>query len=256
MAPFEIILVPALSDNYVYLAHDRTTKATMVVDPGEAKPVLKVLSDRKWNLTHILNTHHHGDHIGGNEELIAKYNAKLIGPASEKARIPGMNKIVADGDVIDIGGHEGIVFETPGHTHGHISIWFADSDALFCGDTLFPLGCGRVFEGTMEQMWTSLLKLRSISTTARIYCGHEYTLSNAKFALSIDSNNTKLKNRVKEFEEMRFKEQPTIPSVLVDELDTNPFLRADDPILAAALGMAGADPVSVFTEIRNRKDNF
>ena len=161
-----------------------------------------------------------------------------------------------DGDLIDIGGHKGLVLETPGHTRGHISVWFAASDALFCGDTLFALGCGRVFEGTMEEMWTSLLKLRSLSQTAKIYCGHEYTLSNAKFALSIDSENNKLRNRVKDFETMRSEGIPTIPSVLIDELETNPFLRADDPILATAMGMAGADPVSIFAEIRRQKDNF
>jgi len=256
MSPFEIIVVPALSDNYVYIARDTETDTTMVVDPGEAGPVLKALDNYGWSLTHILNTHHHGDHIGGNEKLISKYNAKLIGPASENDRIPQMDQTVVDGDLIDIGGHKGLVLETPGHTRGHISVWFAESDALFCGDTLFALGCGRVFEGTMEEMWTSLLKLRSLNQTAKIYCGHEYTLSNAKFALSIDSENNKLKNRVKDFETMRSEGIPTIPSVLIDELETNPFLRADDPILATAMGMAGADPVSIFAEIRRQKDNF
>jgi hydroxyacylglutathione hydrolase len=256
MSPFEIIVVPALSDNYVYIARDTETDTTMVVDPGEAGPVLKALDNYGWSLTHILNTHHHGDHIGGNEELISKYNAKLIGPASENDRIPRMDQTVVDGDLIDIGGHKGLVLETPGHTRGHISVWFAESDALFCGDTLFALGCGRVFEGTMEEMWASLLKLRSLSQTAKIYCGHEYTLSNAKFALSIDSENNKLRNRVKDFETMRSEGIPTIPSVLIDELETNPFLRADDPILATAMGMAGADPVSIFAEIRRQKDNF
>ena len=175
MSPFEIIVVPALSDNYVYIARDTETDTTMVVDPGEAGPVLKALDNYGWSLTHILNTHHHGDHIGGNEKLISKYNAKLIGPASENDRIPQMDQTVVDGDLIDIGGHKGLVLETPGHTRGHISVWFAESDALFCGDTLFALGCGRVFEGTMEEMWASLLKLRSLSQTAKIYCGHEYT---------------------------------------------------------------------------------
>jgi len=256
MSPFEIIVIPALSDNYVYIARDTESDTTVVVDPGEADPVLKALDNHGWSLTHILNTHHHGDHIGGNEKLIAKYNATLIGPASESDRIPQMDQTVVDGDLIDIGGHKGLVLETPGHTRGHISVWFAESDALFCGDTLFALGCGRVFEGTMEEMWTSLVKRRSLSPTAKIYCGHEYTLSNAKFALSIDSENSKLRNRVKDFETMRSEGMPTIPSVLVDELETNPFLRADDPILATTMGMAGADPVSVFSEIRRQKDNF
>lgn len=256
MTPFEIILVPALSDNYVYIAHDSSKKITMVVDPSEAAPVLAALQAHGWSLTHILNTHHHGDHIGGNQELISIYNPVLIGPLSEKARISGMNEMVAEGDEIDIGGHIGSVFETPGHTHGHIAVWFPESDALFCGDTLFALGCGRVFEGTMEQMWSSLKKLRSIPPTAKIYCGHEYTLSNAKFAISIDPNNQNLQKRIQAFEEMRANGKPTIPSVMIDELDTNPFLRADDKALAAELGMTGLDPVTIFTEIRKRKDNF
>lgn len=256
MAPFDIVLVPALSDNYVYLAHDRDSGATAVVDPAEAEPVIAALEARRWTLSHILNTHHHGDHIGGNRELVERYSPVLIGPKTETARIPGMDVTVGEGDTVDFAGHVGEVFETPGHTSGHIAFWFSDSDALFCGDTLFALGCGRVFEGTMEQMWTSLLKLRGIPSTARIYCGHEYTLSNGKFALSIDPDNARLQVRNREFEEMRARGEPTIPAVLADELDTNPFLRADDPALAAAVGMPGADPVAVFAEIRGRKDRF
>ncbi len=256
MAPFEIVLVPALSDNYVYLVHDHASGATAVVDPAEAAPVQAALDARRWNLTHILNTHHHGDHIGGNQELVERHAAVLIGPKAETARIPGMDVTVAEGDVVDFAGHTGTVFETPGHTSGHIAFWFADSDALFCGDTLFALGCGRVFEGTMEQMWSSLLKLRGLASTARIYCGHEYTVSNARFALSIDPDNVRLQARTREFEETRARGTPTIPAVLADELDTNPFLRADHPGLAAAVGMAGADPVAVFAEIRGRKDRF
>ena len=256
MAPFEIVLVPAMSDNYVYLAHDAESGVTAVVDPSEAEPVEAALEMRGWNLTHILNTHHHFDHTGGNEQLVKKYGATLIGPKSETARIANMDITVIEGDKVDVGGHVGVVYETPGHTTGHITFWFADSDALFCGDTLFALGCGRVFEGTMEQMWDSMLKLRSVPSMARVYCGHEYTLSNAKFALSVDPDNVRLQTRTREFEEMRGRGQPTIPTVLADELDTNPFLRADDPALAAAIGMPGADPVAVFAEIRGRKDKF
>ena len=256
MAPFEIILVPAMSDNYVYLAHDADTGVTAVVDPSEAEPVEAALSARGWKLTHILNTHHHLDHTGGNAWLAEKYGATLIGPKSETARIADMDITVVEGDTVDVGGHKGVVYETPGHTKGHIAFWFADSDALFCGDTLFALGCGRVFEGTMEQMWDSMVKLRSVPGTAQVYCGHEYTLSNARFALSVDPDNSRLQARVREFEAMRERGQPTIPTVLADELDTNPFLRADDPALAAAIGMPGADPVAVFGEVRTRKDNF
>ena len=164
MPPFEIIVVPALSDNYIYIAHDSSNKTTLVVDPSEAKPVVDVLNARGWTITHILNTHHHGDHIGGNQELLEKYNPILIGPLSEESRIPNMHQMIKEGDTIDIGGHEGLVFETPGHTNGHIAVWFEDSDALFCGDTLFALGCGRVFEGTMEQtrLWKSFFSVNRL----------------------------------------------------------------------------------------------
>ncbi len=256
MMPFEIILIPALSDNYVYVAHDAENQVTMVVDPAEAEPVEAALDKRGWRLTHILNTHHHLDHIGGNDRLVERFSPILIGPKSETARIPNMDIKVKEGDIVDIAGHIGQVYETPGHTHGHIAVWFSDSDALFCGDTLFALGCGRVFEGTMEQMWNSMVKLRNLPATARIYCGHEYTLSNAKFALSIDNDNSQLHSRIRFFEEKRHLGEPTIPTILADELNTNPFLRADDPAFASAIGMPGADPISVFTEVRTRKDNF
>ena len=256
MAPFEILLVPAMPDNYVYLAHDSDSGVTAVVDPSEAAPVEAALDARGWTLTHILNTHHHHDHTGGNERLAKRFGATLIGPKSEVARIANMNITVGEGDTVDVAGHKAVVYETPGHTLGHIAFWFADSDALFCGDTLFALGCGRVFEGTMEQMWNSMLKLRSVPSTARVFCGHEYTLANARFALSIDPDNVRLQARTREFEEMRGRGEPTIPTVLVDELDTNPFFRADDPALAAAIGMTGADPVAVFAEVRSRKDKF
>ena len=256
MPPFEIIVVPALSDNYIYIAHDSSNKTTLVVDPSEAKPVVDVLNTRGWTITHILNTHHHGDHIGGNQGLLEKYNPILIGPLSEESRIPNMHQMIKEGDTIDIGGHEGLVFETPGHTNGHIAVWFEDSDALFCGDTLFALGCGRVFEGTMEQMWTSLKKLRSLPSSTKIFCGHEYTLSNAKFAQSIDPQNEALQQQIKKFESMRADGIPTIPTLLKDELNTNPFLRADDISFAKTLDLETNDPVAIFAETRSRKDNF
>ena len=167
-----------------------------------------------------------------------------------------MHQMIKEGDTIDIGGHEGLVFETPGHTNGHIAVWFEDSDALFCGDTLFALGCGRVFEGTMEQMWTSLKKLRSLPSSTKIFCGHEYTLSNAKFAQSIDPKNEALQQQIKKFESMRADGIPTIPTLLKDELNTNPFLRADDISFAKTLDLETNDPVAIFAETRSRKDNF
>lgn len=256
MPALDIVLVPALSDNYVYLLHDAASGATAVVDPGEAAPVEAALAERGWTLTHILNTHHHADHIDGNEALKAKYGATLVGPKAEAARIPDMDVTVAEGDTYDFAGHTAQVYETPGHTTGHISFYFADSDALFPGDTLFSLGCGRMFEGTPAQFWDSLRKLRDLPDSTYIYCGHEYTASNAKFALSIDGDNDALKARATEIEELRAEGRPTIPSLLGQEKAINPFLRADDPAIAAAVGKAGADPVEVFAAVRKGKDNF
>ena len=256
MARLEVVLVPARSDNYVYLLHDADSGATAVVDPGEAAPVLAALEARGWKPTHILNTHHHGDHIEGNEAVRAKYGCTLVGPKSETARISGMDVTLAEGDVFEFAGHKAEIFETPGHTLGHIAFFFPDSDILLSGDTLFVLGCGRVFEGTMEQMWDSLKKLRALPASTRIYCGHEYTQSNARFALSVDGGNARLKAQAEAIDKARAAGKPTVPSTLGDELETNPFLRADDPALAAAIGMAGADPVAVFAEVRRRKDTF
>ncbi len=256
MARLEVELIPALSDNYVYLAHDPDSGATAVVDPAEAAPVLAALERRGWRLTHILNTHHHNDHIGGNTELKARFDVPIVGPRADAARIPGIDVEVGDGDRYTVGTQEAQVFDTPGHTRGHIAFWFADSDVLFCGDTLFALGCGRMFEGTPAQMWDSLLKLRRLPDSTRVYCGHEYTQSNARFAVTVDPDNAELAERAKQIDALRAEGRPTIPSTLGEEKRTNPFLRADDPAVQAAVGMAGADPVAVFAEIRKRKDNF
>ena len=256
MAALDIVLVPALSDNYVYLLHDPDSGATAVVDPGEAAPVEAALAARGWTLTQIVNTHHHHDHTDGNAALKAKHGAQLIGPRAETARIVGMDLTVGEGDAVDVAGHRAVVYETPGHTSGHISIHIPDSNALFCGDTLFALGCGRMFEGTPPQFWTSLSTLRALPAETRVYCGHEYTQSNARFALSVDGGNAALKARAAEIDRLRAAGQPTVPSTLGEELATNPFLRADDPAMAAAVGKAGAAPAEVFAEIRRRKDAF
>jgi len=235
-----------LRDNYVYLLHDEATGATGVVDPAVAGPVLDRLKERGWRLTHILNTHHHHDHTGGNLELKAATGAVVVGAAGDESRIPGIDVRVGEGDVVQLGNARAKVFDTPGHTIGHIAYWFAADQALFCGDTLFSLGCGRLFEGSAEQMWSSLSKLRALPGEARVYCAHEYTASNARFALSVEPGNERLKAwslRV-----------PTVPSLLEDERAANPFLRADR--LAEAVGMPGAEPAAVFAELRKRKDVF
>jgi hydroxyacylglutathione hydrolase len=253
--PLEIELVPALSDNYVYIVRDTATGTVAVVDPAEPDPVDAALEAKGWKPTLIINTHHHGDHIGGNADLIAKYGCKLVGPAAESHRIPGMDQTVSEGDTISIGDEVGVVFETPGHTKGHISVHFPGGDALFAGDTLFALGCGRMFEGTPEEFWTSLSKLRALPDCTRVYCGHEYTQSNAKFALSVDPGNAALVEQVAEIDRKRAQGLPTVPSLLGDEKKANPFLRADDPALSAHIGAPG-DAIAAFAEIRSRKDNF
>jgi hydroxyacylglutathione hydrolase len=256
MATLEIVLVPALSDNYVYLAHDAETGDTAVVDPAEAAPVEEALKARGWKLTHILNTHHHMDHVGGNAELKAAYGCPIIGPRAEKERIDGMDVMVSEGDSYAVGTQTATVIETPGHTTGHIAFHFAESDALFCGDTLFVLGCGRMFEGNPPGFWDSLRKLRALPDSTRVYCGHEYTQANARFAVAVDPDNAALKARADEIDVLRAAGKGTVPSLLGQEKVINPFLRADDPAMQAAVGMAGASPADVFAEIRKRKDNF
>ena len=253
--PLEIEMVPALSDNYVYLIRETGTGAVAVLDPAEPDPVIAALEAKGWKPSVIFNTHHHGDHIGGNAEIVAKYGCKLIGPSAEKARIPGMDETVGDGDTVRLGDEEGQVFDTPGHTKGHISIYFPGGPALFAGDTLFALGCGRMFEGTPQEFWDSLSKLRALPDDVQVYCGHEYTQSNAKFALSVDPGNAALVAQAAEVDRKRAQGLPTVPSRLGDEKRANPFLRADDPDLAERMGAAG-DAVAAFAEIRRRKDNF
>jgi len=252
----DIRQIPVLNDNYVYLVHEPESAATAVVDPAVAAPVLAEAERLGWKITHILNTHHHGDHVGGNKEIQAATGCTIVGPRADTARIPGIQVEVGDGDSYALGAAKAQVFDVPGHTSGHIAYWFEADDALFCGDTIFALGCGRVFEGTHQQMWDSLSKLRALPDSARVFCAHEYTQANARFALSVDGANPDLKQRAEAVDAARARGEPTVPSRLGEEKRTNPFLRADDPALAAALGLAGETPVRVFSEVRTRKDNF
>ena len=246
--------IPVLKDNYVYLVRDRASGNVAVVDPAVSEPVIERLKALGWRLTHILNTHHHGDHVGGNLALKAATGCTIVGPRADKDRIPGIDVEVGDGETYRLGGAEAKVFDVPGHTRGHIAYWFADSDALFCGDTLFACGCGRLFEGTPQQMWTSLGKLRRLPDATRVYCAHEYTQSNIRFALSVDAGNAALVARSRQVDALRAEGKPTVPSTMAEERATNPFLRADDAALAAAVG--GGDPVAVFAAVRKAKDVF
>lgn len=256
MAKLDIHQIPVLSDNYVYLARCRKTGDTAVIDPAVAGPVLDAAKELGWKITHILNTHHHPDHVGGNMEIKDATGCTIVGPAPDRDRIPGIDVEVDEGARYTMGACESQVYFVPGHTRGHIAFWFPESDALFIGDTIFMLGCGRLFEGTPAQMWDSIQKLRGLPPETNIYCAHEYTQSNAKFAVTVEPDNDALIARARKIDEMRARGERTVPDTLGVELATNPFLRADAPTLAAGVGMPGADPVDVFAEVRHRKDNF
>ncbi|MDD9725805.1 hydroxyacylglutathione hydrolase [Roseovarius sp. SK2] len=252
----QIETVPCLSDNYAFLAHDPETGDTAVVDVPEAAPILKALADKGWSATHVLITHHHADHVQGLDELLAKHDAKVVGHAADASRLPKLDIALNDGDTVTIGSDTGTVMDVSGHTIGHIAFHFPDSKVAFTADSLMALGCGRVFEGTMPQMWDSLSKLAALPPDTTICSGHEYTAANGRFAVTIDPDNPALISRVKAVEAARDQGKPTVPSTLSEELATNPFLRATDPAVQAHLGMTGADAADVFAEIRTRKDNF
>ena len=250
----EIRLFPCLSDNFGYLIHDDATKATASIDAPEAGPIVKALEREGWTLTDILITHHHGDHVGGVAELKQKYGCRVVAPHDKSTKIANADLRVGNGDVVKVGNLLARVLETPGHTLDHISYVFDGDKVLFAADTLFSIGCGRVFEGTYPMMWDSLLKLRALPDDFKLYCGHEYTASNVKFALSVDSDNAALKARAAEVTRLRGENKPTIPSLLGEEKKTNIFLRADDPSVAIKLHMKGASAAEVFGELRERKN--
>ena len=256
MTKLEIHQFEALSDNYGYLVHDPDTGATAAIDTPEVAAIEKALAKKGWKLTHIFNTHHHFDHAGGNAELKAKYNCEIIGPKGEKDLIPGIDRAVGQDDIVDLGNRQARIIEVPGHTRGHIAYSFAGDHVVFVGDTLFVLGCGRLFEGTPQQMWTSLNKLMELPDDTTVYCAHEYTQANARFALSVEPHNATLIARAKEIDEKRARGEWTVPTTIGLEKATNPFLRPASIDLRATVGMVDAADVDVFAETRHRKDNF
>lgn len=247
--------IPVLQDNYVYLLFG-ANGATAVVDPAVAEPVIEALDARGLKLDFIFNTHHHRDHVGANIALKEKYGCEIFGCAKDAARIPGISRKLEPGEEFLFDGEKVKVFACDGHTIGHISYWFEKSAALFCGDTIFSLGCGKLFEGSPEQMWESLSHLRSLPAEAKVYCAHEYTLENASFALRAEPENLDLKARVAEAETLRRGGNPTVPMILANELLTNPFLRPESEALQKFVGKEGAPLWEVFGALRECKDRF
>lgn len=256
MSELEIHMFPCLTDNYGYLLHDADSGVTAAVDTPDAEEIAAQLDAKGWRLTHILNTHHHADHAGGNLELKRRTGCTIVGPRADAARIPGLDVAVGEGDVVELGAHQARVFDTPGHTRGHIVYYFAGARAAFVGDTLFALGCGRLFEGTPGEMWSSLSKILAWPDDTRIYCAHEYTQSNARFALTVEPQNRLLQERAARVARLRAQGTPTVPSTLGEERATNPFLRPRSGDLRANIGLEAAPDVDVFARTRALKDAF
>lgn len=251
-----IAQIPVLQDNYLFLIHDPASGETAIVDPAVEEDTVAALEARGWTPTHIFNTHHHWDHVGANLALKEKYGLTIVGPAADRERIPGIDVAVGEGDKVYLGGVAADVIFVPGHTSGHIAYHFAGDGALFCGDTLFAMGCGRLFEGTPDEMWSSLTKLMALPDETIVYCAHEYTMANGKFALTVDPNNLDLQARMREVEDLRARDIPTVPTTIGVEKATNPFLRPMDESLQDTVGLIGAPLPAVFAEVRKRKDNF
>lgn len=242
MSALTVTPVPCLLDNYAYLLRDEVSGVVAVVDPSDAAAVEKALDERGWSLSSILNTHHHWDHVGGNESLKRRYNARVVCSQYDRWRVPGVDQALGEGEVFSLGKSEARILEVPGHTLGAIAYYFEQARAVFTGDTLFSAGCGRLFEGTAANMWESLGRLRELPDDTLLYCGHEYTRNNLKFALSLDPESKELRRKLAEVESLCRNGKPTIPSTMGEEKRLNPFLKAADP--------------KRFAEIRSRKDDF
>lgn len=247
---------PCLKDNYGVLVHDKEEGVTISIDAPDAAAVKRALDERGWKLTHILVTHHHADHTAGIPPLKSETGCTVIGPNAESVRIPCLDVGVGEPDILSLGGLKAQVLDTPGHTIGHISYWFPAAKIAFVGDTLFAMGCGRILEGTPETMWASLRKIAALPPDTRLYCGHEYTVSNAKFGITIEPGNARLAKRLAETEVARERGEATLPTRVDEELETNVFLRADTRAIREQINMLVAPDWKVFAELRNRKTRF
>jgi hydroxyacylglutathione hydrolase len=254
--PLQIVTIACLSDNYAYLMRDEATGRVGLVDAPDAAPIAAAIESRGWPLDMILITHHHDDHVAGVDALRRRYGSKIVGAAADGARLPALDIRVSEGDKVALGESDAAILDVPGHTVGHIAYHFAGAGALFSADSLMALGCGRLFEGSAEQMWGSLSKMAALPADTLIYSGHEYSEANARFALSIDPENPALQARAEQIARDRQSGEPTVPVSLELELATNPFLRANDAALKSRLGLSGEPDVRVFAEIRGRKDKF
>ena len=252
----KIEIISCLKDNYSYVIIDEKNKKTCVVDPSESKPIVNFLEKNNLKLNYILNTHHHYDHVGGNSELKKKYRAKIVGFEGDYKRIPEIDIMLKDGEIWKKDNFEAKIIHIPGHTLGHICFYFYNENNLFTGDTLFSLGCGRIFEGTYEQMFSSLEKIKKLPLKTKIYCGHEYTLQNSKFCITYDKENQNLINKIKEINEKLKKNEPTLPSTLEDEIKNNIFLRSDNDKIKTNLNINNSSSLATFSKLRDLKDNF
>lgn len=252
----KIEIIPCLNDNYSYLIHDEISNTVAIVDPSEFIPCDTIISKNYKKLDFILNTHHHYDHVGGNEELKKKYNSKVLGFENDKNRIPQIDTVLKDNQEFKIGTLNFTTIFIPGHTRGHVAFYFKKERVVFSGDTLFSLGCGRVFEGTYKQMFQSLNKLKNLPGETKVYCGHEYTFKNLEFCLKFNPNNNFLKKKKNDIEQSLKNKKPTIPSTIADEIKANIFFRVNDPDVKKAINLENSPDIEIFTKLRDLKDNF
>ena len=251
-----IEIIACLNDNYSYLLHEESSNTVAIIDPSEFEACDKIIGKNYKKLDFILNTHHHYDHVGGNEELKKKYNSTVLGYENDKNRIPGIDKVLKNNQDFKIGLLSFNTIFIPGHTRGHVAFYFKKEKMLFTGDTLFSFGCGRVFEGTYEQMFESLKKLKNLPDDTKVYCGHEYTYKNLEFCLAFNPNNNFLKKKKSEIELSLKNKKPTIPSTIGNEIRANIFLRFNDPDVKKAINLENSSDIEIFTKLRELKDNF